>query len=90
MVSSINKEPNSNTTDLDSGSERSGVFSVARSNTAPPFEKQEGILNEVAEFVEMFIVFPQMFSALSWRNHRYHPLVSSFEKDCVCIIATIC
>ena len=30
---SINKEPNSNTTDLDSSSERSSVFSVVCSNT---------------------------------------------------------
>mgnify|MGYP007075839439 CR=1 FL=1 len=64
MVSSINKEPNSNTADLDSGSERSDVFSVARGNTAPSFEKQESILNEMAEFVEIFIIFPRMFSVL--------------------------
>ena len=47
MVSSINKEPNSNAVDLDSGSERSGVFDVACSNTVPPFEKKESILNEM-------------------------------------------
>ena len=64
-MSSINKEPNSNTTDLDSGNEGSGVFSVARSNTTPPFEKQKSILNEMAEFVEIFVVFPQMFSTIS-------------------------
>ncbi len=34
MVPPINKEPNSNATDLDSGSERRGIFSVARSNTS--------------------------------------------------------
>ena len=90
MVSSINKEPNSDTADLDSGGERSGIFSVARSNTAPPFEKQESILNEMAEFVEIFIVFPQMFSVLSWRNDRCHALISSLEDDCICIIAPIC
>lgn len=90
MVSSINKEPNSNTTDLDSGGEGSGVFSVARSNTTPPFEKQESILNEMAEFIEIFIVFPQMFPVLSWRNDRCHTLVNSLEDDCICIIAPIC
>ena len=90
MVSSINKEPNSNTPDLDSSSERSGVFGVACSNTAPPFEKQESILNEMAEFVEIFVVFPQVFSALSWRNDRCHTLVNSLEDDSVCIIAAIC
>ena len=78
-----------NTTDLDSSSERSGVFSVARSNTAPPFEKQESILNEMAELVEIFVVFPQMLSILSWRNDRCHALVNSLEDDCVCIIASV-
>jgi hypothetical protein len=81
MVSSITKEPNSKTTDMDSGSERSGIISVARSNTAPPFEKQESILHEMAEFVKIFVVFPQMFSVLSWRNDWCHAL---------CIIAPVC
>ena len=90
MVSSINKELNSNTPNLDSGSERSGVFSVARSNTAPPFEKQESILNKMAEFIEIFIVFPQMCSVLSWRNDWRHALVNSLEDDGICIIAPIC
>ena len=90
MVSSIKKEPNSNAADLDSGSERSGVFGVARSNTTPPFKKKESILNEMAEFVEIFVVFPQMFSVLSWWNDRRHALVNSLEDDRVCIIAPVC
>jgi len=89
-VSSINKEPNSNTTDLDSGNEGSGVFSVARSNTAPSFEKQESILNEMAELVEMLVIFPQVFSVFSWWNDRYHFLINRFENDCVRIIAPVC
>ena len=79
MVSSINKEPDSNTTDLDSGGERRGVFGVARSNTTPPFEKQESILNEMAEFVKIFVIFPQMFSLLSWRNDWCHALVNGIR-----------
>ena len=90
MASSINKEPNSNTTDLDSGGEGRGVFGVARSNTAPSFEKKESVLNEMAEFVKIFVVFPHMFSVLSWRNDRCHALVGSLDNDCVCIIATVC
>ncbi len=90
MVSSINKEPNSNATNLDSGSKRSGVFRVARSNTAPSFEKKESILNEMAELVEIFVVFPQMFSVPSWRNNRSHALANGFENGRICIIAPIC
>ena len=90
MVSSIKKEPNSNTTYLDSSSERSGIFSVASRNTEPSFEKQESVLDEMAKFVEIFIILPRMFSAFPWRNDRYHSLVNRLEDDCVRIIASIC
>ena len=43
-----------------------------------------------AEFVEIFIVFPQMFSVLPWRNDRRHTPINSLEDDCVCIIAPVC
>ena len=89
MVSSINKEPNSNTTNLNSSSKRSCIFGIACSDTAPPFEKQESILNEMAELVEILVVFPQMFTVFSWRNDRCHALVNSLEDDCVCIIASV-
>ena len=75
---------------LNSGSERSGIWGVACSDTAPPFERLESILNEMAEFVEIFVVFPQMFSVLSWRNDWCHALVYSIEDDYICIIAPIC
>jgi hypothetical protein len=47
---------------LNSNSERSGILGIACSDTAPPFEKQKSIFNEMAELVEIFIVFPQMFT----------------------------
>lgn len=56
-MSSIKEEPNRNITNLNSGSERSDIFGVACSDTAPPFEKQESILNEMAELVEIFVLF---------------------------------
>ena len=82
-MSSIKEEPNRNITNLNSGSERSDIFGVACSDTAPPFEKQESILNERSELVKIFIVFPEMFTVFSWRNDRYHSFVNSFENDCV-------
>ena len=80
MVSSIKKEPNSNTTYLDSSSERSGIFSVASRNTAPSFEKQESVLDEMAKFVEIFIILPRMFSAFPWRNDRYHAIIRAIGE----------
>ena len=90
MVSSINKEPNSNTTNLNSSSKRSCIFGIACSDTAPPFEKQESILNEMAELVEILVVFSQVFSVFPWRNDRYHALVNSLAYDCGCIISPVC
>ena len=55
-MSSIKEEPNRNITNLNSGSERSDIFGVACSDTAPPFEKQESILNERSELVEILVI----------------------------------
>ncbi len=56
-MSSINEEPNSNTTNLDSSDEGSNIFSVSRSNAAPTFEKKKSVLNEMTKFVKIFIEF---------------------------------
>ncbi len=56
-MSSINEEPNSNTTNLDSSDEGSDIFSAARSNAAPTFEKKKSVLNEMTKFVKIFIEF---------------------------------
>ncbi len=89
-MSSINKEPNSDTAYLDSSNKGSDVLCVASRNTAPSFEEQKSILNKMTEFAEMFVVFPLVFTVLSRRNDRYHSLINRFEDDCVCIIASIC
>ena len=57
MVSSINEEPNGNTTNLDSSDEGSDIFGVARSNAASALEKKKSVLNEMAKFVKIFVVF---------------------------------
>ena len=56
-MSSIKKEPNSNTTNLDSSGEGSGIFRIARSNATPAFEKKKSVLNEMAKFIKLFAVF---------------------------------
>ena len=43
----------------------------------------------MTQFIEISVIFPQMFSVLSWRNDRRHALANSLEDDCVCIIAPI-
>ena len=89
-MSSINKEPNRDTAYLDSSSKGSDVFCVASRNTAPSFEKQKCILNKMTEFVEIFVVFPLVFTILSRWNNRYHSLLRGFEKDCVRVIVPVC
>lgn len=46
-----------NTTNLDSSGEGSGIFGVARSNAAPPFEKKKSVLNEMTKLIKIFAVF---------------------------------
>jgi hypothetical protein len=41
---------------LDSSDEGSDIFGVARSNAAPAFEKKS-VLNEMAKFIKIFVVF---------------------------------
>ena len=57
MVSSINEEPDGNTTNLDSSDEGSDIFGVARSNAAPAFEKKKSVLNEMTKLIKIFAVF---------------------------------
>ena len=80
MVSSINEEPNGNTTNLDSRNKRSKIFCITCSSTAPSLEKQKSILNEMAEFVEIFIVFSLVFPVFSRRNDRNHSHLGGFEE----------
>ena len=81
MVSSINEEPNGNTTNLDSRNKRSKIFCITCSSTAPSLEKQKSILGEMTELVEIFIVFPLVLPVFSRRNDRHHSLLIGFEKD---------
>ena len=90
MVSSINSKPNSNAANLNSSNKRRDVFCITRSNTPPSFERQESILNKMAEFVKIFIVITQLFSIFLWRNYRCHAGFNSLENNRVCIVATTC
>ena len=57
-MSSIDINPDSETSNLDSSNKRRGVLAIASGNTAPVFESKERIFDEVSEFAEVLVMFP--------------------------------
>ena len=74
---------------MDSGEERSRVFSVAGCDAAPSLEVEEGILNKVAELVECFIIVTLLCAVFLRWDDRRHPLLARLNDNGIRIIASI-
>jgi len=81
--------PESDAADLDGGQEGSGVFGVAGGNAPPTLEVEEGIFDQMTQFVEIPVVFPLDFAVLPGRDHRRHALFSGLLKDRVGVVPAI-
>jgi len=81
--------PDCDASDLDSAKERRGVFCVAGCDAAPPLDMQERILDQMAKFIEIFVIFSLYFSIFSWGNNGPHPLVFGLLHDGIAVIAPI-
>ena len=81
--------PDSNTANVDGGEERSGMFGVSGSNTAPTLEMQEGIFDQVAEFIQVAVVFALHLAILLGRNYDLHACCMRLTDDGIGIISTI-
>lgn len=89
MVSSRDLKPEGETADVDGGEERFGVFCIARGDAAPSFEHQECIFDQVAQFVEVFVIGPPVFPVFLRRDDGAHTLNCGLLKDGVGIISVI-
>ena len=74
---------------MDGGEEGLGIFSVAGSDAAPSLEMQEGVFNQMTQFIELFVVRPLLFSVFLRRDHGVHPLLCGLLQDGICIVAFI-
>ena len=60
---------------MDCGHERCCVFSIARCDAPPPLEMEEGIFNQVSDFIEVFVILTLNLAVLSRRNDGCHALL---------------
>ena len=74
---------------MDGGEEGRGVFSISGGNATPLFERQEGIFDEMAQFVEVFVINSLNGSVFLWRNHDIHILHCSLLENRVGVITFV-
>ena len=82
-------EPEGEASDMNGSEEGCGVFGVTGGDAAPSFEMEERVLDQVAEFVQIFVVRPGDFPVLLRRDDRAHALGLGLFKDCVRIVAFV-
>ncbi len=74
---------------MDGGEERGAVFGVAGSDAPPSFQMQESIFNQVAQFIEIFVICPLHNAVLLRRDDGVHPACPRQFKDRIGIITFI-
>ncbi len=71
------------------GEEGLGVFGVSCGDAAPSFQVQEGVFDEVAKFVELFIIRPLNDTVfLGWYD-RLDVLALRLIDESIAVVATI-
>lgn len=74
---------------MDGGEEGSGVFGVSGGDTAPALEGEKGVFDQVAQFVEVFIIRPLHGSVFLRRDNRIHALNGGLLKNGIRLIPFI-
>ena len=62
---------------MDSSHEGGGVFGVSCCDAPPSFEVEEGVFDQMPDFVEVFVILALMLAVLFRRNDGGHALVFS-------------
>ena len=65
------------------------MFCVSGCDAAPAFEVQEGVLDEVSQFIEFCIVFSLFLAVFLWRDDGLHSLENSAFEDRIGIVPPI-
>jgi len=88
-VSSRDINPEHEAADLHSGQKRGGAFGVSGGDAAPFFEVAHGVFYQMAQFVEVRIVFSLHFAVLARWNLPPHSLFGRLRHNRVRIITII-
>lgn len=74
---------------MDGGEERGCIFGVSRGNTAPAFEVEEGVFNQMPRFVKVGVVGALFFAVFLGRNDGLHALTFCPFKNFIRIVPAI-
>jgi len=65
------------------------MFGVSGGDTAPAFEMQECVLDQMPQFVQFLVVRSLRGSVFSGRNHRVHAPACGLIDDRIAVVAFI-
>ena len=88
-MSSRDGKPQGETSNLYSGKEGRHVLRVTRRNAAPTLEIQKSVFNQMAMFVQCFVIESLLFAVLAWRNDRVHALRLGLLNNGIAIVALV-
>ena len=74
---------------MSGGEKRGDIFSIAGGNTSPALEVEHGVFNQVAQFVEVFVIVALMGAIPFGRDHGDHSLALGLLEDGVGVVAAV-
>ncbi len=74
---------------MNSSKEGSRIFGIAGDDSVPTLEVQEGVFNERANLIEIFVILSLDFTILLWRNNNVHSLIGSLIYIGIAVMPTI-
>jgi hypothetical protein len=74
---------------VNSSKERRRVFGVSCGDAAPTFEMKKSILDQVAQFVKVFVIFALFFTVFLRWNYNFHTGCGCLGDDGIGVIPTV-
>ena len=84
-----NGSPNSDTTNLHRSDKGIGGLCVTSCNTSPAFQEKKTVFYQMAQLVEVFVVFTLFLAVLFWRDYGLHTCRNCIGQDVICVITPI-
>lgn len=72
------------------GEEGVCAFGISGGDSSPLFDVEEGIFDQVAQFVEVLVVVARLFTIAARRNLRLHALPGGLSHNGVAVVSLVC